>query len=159
YDLWRRLADDRCREAVIVAERFADGLADRTELFDAYRGAVEAVQNFQVHHGRQYVKGSWATKRAAEDACNAANPEWNVQSAICAVRWQRAATRYGLSNHLRDLIGNPFRPVTVDPNWLTSTVVALAREAYESSDFSVLPILADALQDAGCEDETVLAHC
>ena len=59
----------------------------------------------------------------------------------------------------REIIGNPFRPVTAEPAWLTSTVVALARQMYATEDFSAMPILADALQDAGCEDATVLAHC
>jgi hypothetical protein len=60
---------------------------------------------------------------------------------------------------LRDIFGNPFRPVGIDPDWRTSTVVALARHMYESRDFSAMPILADALQDAGCENEHVLNHC
>ncbi|HEV3437139.1 MAG TPA: hypothetical protein VG122_07260 [Gemmata sp.] len=45
------------------------------------------------------------------------------------------------------------------PNWLTSTVTALARQMYESRDFSAMPILADALQDAGCDNEDILNHC
>jgi hypothetical protein len=60
---------------------------------------------------------------------------------------------------LRDIFGNPFRPVTFASEWGTDTVVALARQMYESRDFSAMPILADALQDAGCEDENVLNHC
>jgi len=60
---------------------------------------------------------------------------------------------------VREVFGNPFRRVTVDPNWLTSTVTALARQAYESGDFTLLPILADALQDAGCENGDILNHC
>ncbi|MBP3960375.1 hypothetical protein J8F10_34535 [Gemmata sp. G18] len=60
---------------------------------------------------------------------------------------------------MRDIIGNPFRPVTPDPEWLTSTVTALASQMYTSSDFSAMPILADALQDAGCDNTDVLNHC
>jgi len=63
------------------------------------------------------------------------------------------------SQLLRDIFGNPFRPVTVDPEWLTSTVVALARGIYDERAFDRLPILADALQDAGCETADVLDHC
>ena len=59
----------------------------------------------------------------------------------------------------RDIFGNPFRPATGDPEWLTSTVVAIARGMYESGDFSAMPILADALQDAGCDSDDVLDHC
>jgi hypothetical protein len=60
---------------------------------------------------------------------------------------------------LRDIFGNPFRPVTPDPAWLTSTVVALAAGIYADRAFDRLPILADALQDAGCDHPDVLAHC
>jgi hypothetical protein len=60
---------------------------------------------------------------------------------------------------LRDVFGNPFRPVPFSPGWRTSDAVAVARGGYESRDFGVLPILADTLQDAGCEDERLLGHC
>jgi hypothetical protein len=60
---------------------------------------------------------------------------------------------------LREVLGNPFKPVKLKPAWLTDTVVALARHAYQTEDFSTLPILADALQDAGCENEDILNHC
>jgi len=63
------------------------------------------------------------------------------------------------SNLLRDVVGNPFRPVSVDPDWLSSTVLELARQMYESRDFTPMPYLADALQDAGCENVEILNHC
>src|SRR4051794_10152330 len=60
---------------------------------------------------------------------------------------------------LRDIFGNPFRPVALSPAWLTSTVVALARGIYEERAFDRMPVLADALQDAGCDNDDVLNHC
>jgi hypothetical protein len=60
---------------------------------------------------------------------------------------------------LRDIFSNPFQPVTLDPSWLASTVTALAHQMYESRDFGAMPILADALQDAGCENADILDHC
>ena len=60
---------------------------------------------------------------------------------------------------VREIFGNPFRPVVFSPSWRTSTVLALAAQMYESRDFSAMPILADALQDAGCDNEDVLSHC
>jgi hypothetical protein len=60
---------------------------------------------------------------------------------------------------LRDIFGNPFCLVTADPAWLTSTVVSLAEGIYADSAFDRLPILADALQDGGCENADILAHC
>jgi hypothetical protein len=59
----------------------------------------------------------------------------------------------------RDIFGNPFRQVAVESDWLTSNVVALARQMYEGRDFAAMPILADALQDAGCDNDDILTHC
>jgi hypothetical protein len=60
---------------------------------------------------------------------------------------------------LRDIVGNPFRPVVFSRKWRTDTVLALSRQMYESRDFGAMPILADALQDAGCDSEDILLHC
>jgi hypothetical protein len=60
---------------------------------------------------------------------------------------------------LRDIVGNPFRPVALEPAWLTADVVALARGIYDERAFDRMPILADALQDSGCANEDVLNHC
>src|SRR5262249_23525652 len=60
---------------------------------------------------------------------------------------------------LRDVAGDPYRPVAFDPPWLTSTVLALAQGIYKDRAFDRLPILADALQDAGCENPEILDHC
>ncbi|MBP3959652.1 hypothetical protein J8F10_30775 [Gemmata sp. G18] len=60
---------------------------------------------------------------------------------------------------LRDIFGNPFRLVNFSPDWRTSTAVALASQMYESRDFSAMPILADALQDAECDNDDILNHC
>ncbi|MBP3959644.1 hypothetical protein J8F10_30735 [Gemmata sp. G18] len=59
----------------------------------------------------------------------------------------------------RDIFGNPFRPVAFSPDWRTSTTVTLAAQMYESRDFSAMPILADAIQDAGCDNDDILNHC
>lgn len=59
----------------------------------------------------------------------------------------------------RDVLGNPFRPAQFDPAWRTSAVLALARQMYDSRDFSLMPVLGDALEDSGCAEESVLSHC
>ena len=61
--------------------------------------------------------------------------------------------------YLRCVFGNPFRPVTLDPAWLTSDVLLLARGIYADRAFDRMPILADALQDAGCDNDDMLTHC
>ena len=60
---------------------------------------------------------------------------------------------------LRAIFGNPFRTFAFRPEWRTSTVLALAEVMYETRDFSPMPIIADALEDAGCTDEVVLTYC
>jgi hypothetical protein len=59
----------------------------------------------------------------------------------------------------RDVFGGPEQIDWFNGSWGTSDVVGLAKGIYDSGDYSVMPILADALQDAGCEDATVLEHC
>ncbi len=63
------------------------------------------------------------------------------------------------ANIIRDIFGNPFRPVSFEADWRTYNTTAIAREMYVSRDFSAMPILADALQDAGCDNKRILDHC
>ncbi len=105
-----------------------------------------------------------------------ANPErlW-FGGALVAVRWhahlgalcEHKSVRYAAyraeqtaqSRLVEDIFGNPFRPTAFDPEWRTSTVVSLARGIYEERAFDRMPILADSLQDAGCDNDTILSHC
>jgi hypothetical protein len=80
------------------------------------------------------------------------------QAAFFPPEWLREAKRTAVHT-LLDLFGNPFRPLTLNPAWLTSTVLALATGIYEERAFDRMPILADALQDAGCENAEILNHC
>jgi hypothetical protein len=58
------------------------------------------------------------------------------------------------------VFGPPGVPLPlVDPVWCTETVLSLAKQMYDSRDFGAMPILADALQDAGCDNEDILDHC
>jgi len=59
---------------------------------------------------------------------------------------------------LREIFGNPFRPVAFDPVWRTSDAMALATGIYEERAFDRMPILADAHQDAGCTNDDILNH-
>jgi hypothetical protein len=70
-------------------------------------------------------------------------------------------TRQVLADLLRDVFGNPFRPAAVAPTWLAwhgETVPKLAQSVYDERAFERLPILADALEEAGCADAALLGH-
>ena len=158
-ELWPMLTDERSRTAVEVGELFADGLATSEALNAAYDLAMRA--------GGAAKQGREAICRAALSVASECEPDgescWETVWDQCPDDAERSALRMAESKEitfLRDLFGPlPFRQVAFDPTWLTSTVVALARQMYEGRDFSPMPVLADALQDAGCNDDEVLAHC
>src|SRR5262249_36808975 len=63
---------------------------------------------------------------------------------------------------IHDIFGNPFRPAAVEPAWLRwngGTVAQMARSIYEERRFEEMPVLADALEEAGCTDAAILDHC
>lgn len=60
---------------------------------------------------------------------------------------------------IRDIFGNPFRAIAFSMAWRTESVLSLARMMYDTRDFGAMPILADALQEAGCENTGILDHC
>jgi hypothetical protein len=89
--------------------------------------------------------GIAASLRLGADQRDAWASESDIQMAIASL--------------LRDIFGNPFRPVAFNPSWRSATALDLARGMYESRDFGPMPILADALEDAGCDSDDILAHC
>jgi hypothetical protein len=60
---------------------------------------------------------------------------------------------------LRDIFGNPFHPTGFDLSWRTPTVAALVPAIYDGRAFDRMPELADALEQAGCREADILAHC
>jgi hypothetical protein len=154
---------DRVRIALDRAERFADGeLRDST--LDKWRHDVAKIEN-DTRRSHLPVADIYG---AVELACGNSRIRSYSESWTYLVAFflDHQKDRSGASQVevvcrrlLRDIFGNPFRPVSFDPEWRTSTAVALAQQMYDSRDFSAMPILADALQDAGCENEEVLDHC
>jgi hypothetical protein len=83
-----------------------------------------------------------------------AEPRNRARFAALAAPDQRA-----LAGVVRCIWGNPWRPAVLEPRWRTPDVLGLARGIYDDRAFDRLPILADALIDAGCTSDAVLAHC
>ncbi|OWK42425.1 hypothetical protein FRUB_04503 [Fimbriiglobus ruber] len=73
--------------------------------------------------------------------------------------WDNARRLKRMAEVFRCIFGNPFRPITFNPSYLTPTVLSLAKGIYEDRAFDRMPVLADALQDAGCDNEDILTHC
>jgi hypothetical protein len=83
------------------------------------------------------------------------NDDWTLSRGL----FETDVARVRGCDWIRDIFGNPFRPVTLSPSWRTDTALSLARQMYESRNFSAMPILADALQDAGSDSADILDHC
>jgi hypothetical protein len=165
--VWHLLIDERSREAVETAERFADGFLSGSEARAAFSAACrasldvrhpavgsETVLRLRRHHSPDKLR------RAAFMAAFAAGT--GVGDAQAHIRGANAnlvdeATR---SRLLQDIFGPLlFRSVHLDPRWLTPTVVQLAGMTYDDRTFDLLPALGTALSDAGCDNKEILEHC
>ena len=100
---------------------------------------------------RAAVKGS---ESAAHAAARSAGEGANL------LRFGRTygAERRAQAHLLREIMGNPYRRATIDPAWLTPDLVMLAQAAYGERAFDRMPILGDALENAGCVNIAILAH-
>jgi hypothetical protein len=157
----RLLTDWRERRAVGLAEQFADGDASEEEL----SAAARPIRLFRKGSARHLA---WLTARGrAREAASAAvelarrhhprrHHRPDAPSPVATLPEQRV----GLL--VRDIVGNPFRRPTISPDWLAwngGTVGNIAWEIYDDRAFDHLPVLADALEDAGCADAELLCHC
>jgi hypothetical protein len=156
---WHLLVESSSREAIEVAERYADGQATEDERATAnyYAEACVLPQPPEFAQRAAAYLAEYATNKhilsLEEEGAFGFHPycEWYFKH-IAAVRAPAAQL-------VREIFGNPFRPVSFNPAWRTDTAVAVARQMYDAREFGAMPILADALQDAGCDSEEVLSHC
>jgi hypothetical protein len=186
--IWSLLPDDTCRQGIDVAEGYADKLLDRNEV-QRMREAVDAAWRVDADRRRKRPGRGRAAPSRSGNAYEAASCAlfWNftytkieshlaclIVGASVAAVWsdgigideRRAATEKAVQANLwREILGNPFRRVSLDPAWRTPLVLSLALGAYEER---ILPegilmadrlgVLADALEDAGCADAAILTH-
>jgi len=147
--------NEHLRGVVNTVERYADGQATHREMVSAAKTS-DWVGLLSERRDRVLAHAAWYAS-----AMNVWNSWRRRAHTIRIVRYllayDRAQAPYQAAL-LREFFGNPFRPVTVDPGWRRSDVVALARDIYAERAFDRLPILADALQDAGCDSDDLLTH-
>ncbi len=181
--IWPLLSDWRSRKAVEVAERWIDGQASEEERWSAAQEARNAnpsaatVDDFPTEHTDAAFAAAYC---AVELNVPPDDPlaEWGMAVVTQAEAWSAACRQSGMGHDeqdvrdavnaaqcrlLRCIFGPlPFHPVTIDPSWLTwhdGLLVSMARQMYESRDFTDMPILADALEEVGCDNPDILAHC
>ncbi len=155
--IWRYLSDPRSKEAIERAEEFADGILTAVELQVMWDAAWEATHHLHDAAFHASRAAAWATQASAGFA-SSESADAAIAATVCDPYDPEEDHLYQASS-LGCIFSNPFRPITLDPSWLTSTVLTLAQGIYAERAFDRLPILADALQDAGCENPDVLDHC
>ncbi|MFQ3592849.1 MAG: hypothetical protein SNJ82_06615 [Gemmataceae bacterium] len=168
--VWNLLSDSRSRRAVEVAELFADGLTTLKELARARGDALLAA-------GCGERSAAWSAYWAANT--KASGPLWNAfaaaagasaRHAVDAVHsdqaqvWDdsQAQGNRQQADLIREVIGNPFRPAVPLAPWLRwnhGLIPAMARSIYREHAWDQMPILGDALEEAGCTDSLWLDHC
>ncbi|HXG10604.1 MAG TPA: hypothetical protein VNK04_12655 [Gemmataceae bacterium] len=157
---WRWLDGRPSGKAVEVAERFADGRATIAELEAARADAQADVWEF-------LAKAALITTREQSEILSDRFIAWLTEGAVGWIPFAarptgRIAVRETVCRIVRDVFGNPFRPVHVDWSWLTwndSTIRKIAQAIYDERRFEDMPLLADALEEAGCDNADILAHC
>ena len=170
-----RLLDDiysgtwhQLERSMDIVEQFAEGFVSAETLAQARRDAensthvpkwgnkdnklsyeVTAVVMTAVEHPvtADVLEACWRATHA-RSAQTSSQPH---NQRIAEAQWQARVCR--------DIFGNPFRPIIFSPEWRTAATVSRAARMYESRDFSAMPELANALQDAGCETTAILDHC
>lgn len=133
-----------------VAERFADGDATKAERVAAEKKARNTypMVRFALAATCTPTDAFYAARHAGEFATH--GPK--------GVRYE--ATQAALAGLARDIVGPPApRRIGLDPKHRTPAVIGLARGMYETGDLGPLPVLAAALEEAGCSDAAVLGHC
>jgi hypothetical protein len=163
------LADERARRGLDVAERLAEGRVAASEV-TAARQAVQAVRRER----RAAMKYDPLTEYTPTP-----DPLWAIDLLLDS-SWGNFACAARTAAHgghvidepreedrpyadlCREVFGNPFRLAKIERAWLTwngGAVKSLAQTIYDERTFAQLPVLADALEDAGCRNESILAHC
>jgi hypothetical protein len=172
--IWHLLIDKRSREAVEVAELYADGRATDEELETASDSAHSV---WDADMERAATEGKW-DRRSRLPYYGASAAAYNV---AIPLGWWGAAPAFVAPDEIAretvpdtgaegaaqcllmwDIFGNPFRPVALEHVWLAwndGTIPKIAQAIYDERAFDRMPMLADALEEAGCTDADILAHC
>ena len=181
HRLWHLLLDERSRLAVKVTERFADGTATSQDQEQAFQA------NWDFNEGMEGDSGL-AAIAAHSAACSRLKtpPQFEIhplENANSASRWAAHAVaspkadRISVDDEFHDLVPwvsertaqaallrciigpLPFRPVLLPSALLSSNLIALTQGIYADRRFEAIPVLADALEEAGCYDAEIMNHC
>jgi hypothetical protein len=154
--LWEGFAQDQYGTALELSEQLTNGQASEKDRDQAWQ-AVPPPLGFCYYLSCAVVIAGHEEARLRESI--AGSNQVNLARHVYPEESRRQSAL------IRDIFGNPFRPVLLDPAWLTPTVTDLATVAYNERalpsgelDTALLAVLADALEEVGCTDSDILGH-
>ncbi|MBM3982617.1 MAG: hypothetical protein FJ304_20570 [Planctomycetes bacterium] len=152
-----------------VSERYADGLATVADLHRANELARYVIQDIPRVSGRWCIACAVAYTTVWEEPCTRSQyREINYFVDGQLITFLHGALQLTWDGRTAPSVAPEYNtffdevkpcPVAFSPEWRTDTAIALARTMYDAREFSAMPILADALQDAGCDSDDILNHC
>ncbi|MCA9072747.1 MAG: hypothetical protein KDA84_27680 [Planctomycetaceae bacterium] len=173
--VWPHL-NTESQAAIEAAEKYADGVISEEELFAAKQPVCDWIdkthppgQNDRFRR-TEYAEYFFALS-ASEISCAEDEGGWPYIERISempALIYRDLYPRVGIDEEtaeaalcarLRDIYGNPFRKVEIDPAWKTPAIAEKAQWIYSNRNFDQMPLLADALVEAGCDSGELLQHC
>src|SRR5262245_1277609 len=164
--IWDLLSENGSHRNIEAAEQYADGRASLAELDARPQGHIlETAVDFAVSYAGYSGPHDWDLDHVAFSAGYVLQAVRDANRRQRRVRAAVKAEERTQANLPRDLYGNPFRIVVFSPSWRTPAVLTLAQAAYENRtlpagtlDPDRLAVLADALEEAGCDNADILSH-
>lgn len=145
--------DERMKSLMSQANQAVDDLGDGPHLgTKAEQRALETVSWIWCKPSDAVLGIPWFAGLAHARSCGDQN-----NSEYQAVGGETCFAK--MVDLIRCVYGNPFRPTAFSPSWQTEHTTSIAAKMYEDRDFVAMPILADALEEAGCDNVETLTHC
>ena len=166
--VWHLAKSPKLKQALTLLENFIEGKAKDSDRGRAHSLGGQVLQS-NLSDGQQCLGAEvWKAARKTFKRSDYQFYDFG-ESAAAALGYQarepypaffvaKEAERAEQAKLVREMFGDPFRPVPFDAAWRTSDVLLLAQGIYTGRAFDRMPILADALQDAGCDSDDLLSH-
>jgi hypothetical protein len=146
--------NDEQQEGIVYEMNAGLDMAAHAAVSAATPEAIKAALGCRSRALSALTSAKWVDLAITSPLQNLDDSESREREKLARIDEQQRQVR--LVHHF---FGNPFRPVSLDPAWLTANVNQLAETIYQKRRFADLPFLADALADAGCANEDILNHC
>jgi hypothetical protein len=167
----QHLSDPLYQQALDLMERYADNRAPRAEVQEMFDRLNNKLNDrwAEVHAANGYEKGGWPMDcRVAYAVYALYRPLAAINESLHGCEGVEADHHSASIEHasqyadlIREIFGNPFTAARFNRalrTWKDATIVRIAKSIYDQRDFTALPVLGDALEEAGCADADILGH-